>query len=408
MNVRNNLDLFQELIRCNQDLYLWSYTPDMRLISTSCPDSERNGDYIFMDDLTVHIQAYAREGHYPLILSTFLNLMWIAAFEREHDTIQAIHMLGPFFSGTNSDRKIKEMLDERNWSVQSKINVMKGLEQIPIIPSNLLMQYACMLHYCISKEHISRKDLQYLTYPLKDGASNNDAAADLKNISGEHLGIYASEQTFLKLFREGNPDYRQALNKSSLLSSGVKASAASAVETARYNLMVMLTLISRAAIEGGVSPAVSYNLCDYYSQRIMDAGSVSDTSGLVQTFLDDYFEHIQQVRTATAISKPVQSCCDYITSHITEQFTIDFLAARAGYTEYYFSRKFKQEMGMSISEYIKQEKIKRAALLLSTTTLSIQDISNELAFNSRSYFSDSFQKVMKESPGEYRKKHLKI
>ena len=63
---------------------------------------------------------------------------------------------------------------------------------------------------------------------------------------------------------------------------------------------------------------------------------------------------------------------------------------------------------MSISEYIKQEKVKKAALMLSTTTMSIQDVSNELAFSSRSYFSDVFQKIMGESPGEYRKTHLKI
>ena len=173
-------------------------------------------------------------------------------------------------------------------------------------------------------------------------------------------------------------------------------------------MVVLLTLVSRAAIEGGLSPAVSYNLQDYYSQRIIDAGSVSETSILCNTMLEDYVTRIQQAHNNMDISKTVQSCCDYVTTHITERFTIDFLAARAGYTEYYFSRKFKQEMGMSISEYIKQEKVKKAALMLSTTTMSIQDVSNELAFSSRSYFSDVFQKIMGESPGEYRKTHLKI
>ena len=104
----------------------------------------------------------------------------------------------------------------------------------------------------------------------------------------------------------------------------------------------------------------------------------------------------------------MQSSCDYIQSHITEPLSIVSLAKRAGYTEYYFSRKFKREMQMNISDYIKAEKIKYAKLLLSSTTKSIQEISDDLSFSSRSYFSDSFQKIAGISPSDYRKQHLKI
>ncbi len=405
MNVRKNLDLFQELISCSHKLYLWSYSPDMKLIHTNCPTADRSGDYIFMDDLIDHILDYAKTGHYPLIMSTFLNILWVIALERNRETLKSIQILGPMFSGANSQQKIKEMLDKRQWSVHSKINVIKGLDQIPIIPSNLLFQYTYMLHYCVSGEKISNKDLQYKSFPSREKTQEDDS---IDKISEEHLGIWASEQNFLNMIRTGNPDYQRALDKSSFLSSGIKVTSNDSLELAKCNVFVLLTLVSRAAIEGGLSPAVSYNLCDYYSQRVIDAGSTSETSLLAHTMLEDYVTRIQEVHGNMEISKTVQSCCDYITTHINEKFTIDFLAARAGYTEYYFSRKFKQEMGMSISEYIKQEKIKQAALLLSTTTMSIQDISNELSFSSRSYFSDIFQKLTGESPGEYRKKNLKI
>lgn len=405
MNVRKNLDLLQELISCNHKLYLWSYSPDMKLIHTSCPATDRSGDYIFMDDLIDHILEYSKTGHYPLIMSTFLNILWVVALERDHEALKSIQILGPMFSGANSQQKIKEKLDKRQWSVQSKLNVIKGLDGIPIIPSNLLWQYTFMLHYCVTGEKISNKDLQYMTFPSTEEIRHEES---IDKISDEHLGIWASEQDFLNLIRAGNPDYRKALDKSCLLSSGIKVTSNDSLELAKYNMFVLLTLVSRAAIEGGLSPAVSYNLCDYYSQRVIDAGSTSETSILANTMLEDYVTRIQEVHGQMEISKTVQSCCDYITTHISEKFTIDFLAARAGYTEYYFSRKFKQEMGLSISEYIKQEKIKKAALLLATTTMSIQDVSNELSFSSRSYFSDTFQKVMGESPGEYRKKNLKI
>ena len=108
------------------------------------------------------------------------------------------------------------------------------------------------------------------------------------------------------------------------------------------------------------------------------------------------------------ISPIVKNCCDYIGVHINEKLSIGDLAERAGYSEYYFSRKFKQEMGCTITEYIMREKIERAKVLLSTTNMSILDISIELSFNSRSYFSDSFQKIAGIAPGEYRKQNIRL
>lgn len=82
------------------------------------------------------------------------------------------------------------------------------------------------------------------------------------------------------------------------------------------------------------------------------------------------------------------------------------LQSSAGYSEYYFSRKFKQEMGCTLTEYIMREKIDSAKVLLSSTSMSIMEISIELSFNSRSYFSDTFQKNTGISPGEYRKQNV--
>lgn len=123
--------------------------------------------------------------------------------------------------------------------------------------------------------------------------------------------------------------------------------------------------------------------------------------------LDDYIQRVRSTKESTGISQATLNCCDYISTHLSDNLSIDFLASRAGYTEYYFSRKFKQETGMSIREYINQEKMHKAKILLSSTTMSILEIGTELGFNSRSYFSDTFQKMIGTSPGEYRKMHLK-
>ena len=403
MRIKENLELYQELIKCSHNVYYWIYSPELTLLHTSCPKELADGNNYFLLSQSVPLLNHAKNGHYPFIMDTFLNLLWIADFEWEGEKLNRIHIIGPTFSGRTSYQKVKESLDRHNLSVKIRMDVMKQLEGVPILPTNLLFQYAIMLHYCITGEKIAIHDLEFIT-----SLEEHEDTEEISLTSDEHRGIWAAEQTLLQMIREGNPNYKEALGASSTLSNGVKFDSGDTLRNARNNLMVLLTLCSRAAVEGGLSPSVSYTMQDYYTQRVEDSGSIPDISILAETILEDYVQRVRQARTNDSISKSVQNCCNYIQANIGGNLSIRHLAVRAGYTEYYFSRKFKQEMKCSISEYVKQEKIRRAKLLLSSTNMSIIDISNELGFNSRSYFSDTFQKLTGESPGEYRGKNLKI
>ncbi|WP_425357410.1 helix-turn-helix domain-containing protein [Mahella australiensis] len=70
--------------------------------------------------------------------------------------------------------------------------------------------------------------------------------------------------------------------------------------------------------------------------------------------------------------------------------------------------KFKKEIGYSINDYIKNAKIEYAKMLLSSSTQSVQNISDSLNFCSRSYFADVFQKIVGTSPNEYRVMNFKV
>ena len=147
------------------------------------------------------------------------------------------------------------------------------------------------------------------------------------------------------MLREGNPDYRKALAASSRpelwgQTPGKRSPAPSQEQFHRPS-----DLCSRASIEGGLPPDTSYDLNDYYMQQIEDAPSMKQANQVSRDMLEDYVSRVRQVRNESGISKSIQSCCDYIQSHISDRLSTKDLAERTGYTEYYFSRKFKQETG---------------------------------------------------------------
>lgn len=63
-----------------------------------------------------------------------------------------------------------------------------------------------------------------------------------------------------------------------------------------------------------------------------------------------------------------------------------------GYTEYYLTHKFKEETGLSVTDYIKFAKIERAKVLLKSTDQTVQDIATALSFSTRNYFSRIFRR----------------
>lgn len=169
--------------------------------------------------------------------------------------------------------------------------------------------------------------------------------------------------------------------------------------------VVFISLCVRAAIEGGLSPDTAYTLGDSYIQSILNCKTVSDAMVIGHNMYEDFILRVHKYKMQPHISQTIQSCCDYIRLHIEEELSIKELAVLYGYTDYYFSRKFKNETGMSLNDYLKQEKIRHAQMLLKTTSLSVQEISEKLHFCSRTYFTDTFRSVTGMSPLAYREKH---
>ncbi|MGA0586491.1 helix-turn-helix transcriptional regulator [Dyella sp. KRB-257] len=85
-------------------------------------------------------------------------------------------------------------------------------------------------------------------------------------------------------------------------------------------------------------------------------------------------------------------------------------AALCALSPAYFSRRFKQQVGMSWSDYVRTHRLHLASRRLLDTSQSIAAIASELGFATASHFGDLFHRRFGMTPGEYRQagqsKHL--
>ena len=162
--------------------------------------------------------------------------------------------------------------------------------------------------------------------------------------------------------------------------------------------IVLVTLASRAAIRGGLSPEIFFSLSDSYIQQIEECKDLSLVAPLAHKAEFQYAEMVHEIKEKQkGILKKqknprINKCKDFIFSHLHDRITLEDLAAEADCNPNYLSQLFKECEGISISGYILQEKINRAKNLLIYSDYSYIEIATYLGFSSQSHLGTQFKK----------------
>lgn len=93
----------------------------------------------------------------------------------------------------------------------------------------------------------------------------------------------------------------------------------------------------------------------------------------------------------------------HILDHLEGELSLDELAEVAGLSKYYFSRLFKEAVGMPPYEYVLEQRVVEASRLLKETELSITEIALQTGFSGPSHLSKVFRERAGLSPSAFRK-----
>lgn len=97
-----------------------------------------------------------------------------------------------------------------------------------------------------------------------------------------------------------------------------------------------------------------------------------------------------------------QMVTEYIATHLEDEITLESCAAAVKYHPNYVSRAFKEQQGISYSEYLQNCRIDAAKKWLSQTDMKITEISKRLQYCNPQNFIRCFKKIVGMTPGQYR------
>lgn len=163
--------------------------------------------------------------------------------------------------------------------------------------------------------------------------------------------------------------------------------------------IVVITLASRAAIRGGLLPEISFSLVDSYIQQLEKTNDFSALTYLIRQAEFQYAKLVHDLKsnypnqTRQKIHPKIRQCKDYIFTHLHGKFFIQDIADELQINASYLAELFKKYEGVSISDFIIQEKIKLIKNLLIYSQYSYIEIANYLGFSSQSHMGQHFKRI---------------
>ena len=176
-----------------------------------------------------------------------------------------------------------------------------------------------------------------------------------------------------------------------------------------YNVVSLITLLSRAAIDGGVSPRTAHELGAVYLRQL-DRNAAKDEAVMMIGLraMAEFAELVrrtkEQQKTGSAI---IKDCKSYVEKNLRKDLQVSEIGHAIGVSRSYLAHKFKEVEGVTLQQYIQRERCRHAANLLQYSDYSLPLIAEYMCFPSQSYFGSCFKRWYGMTPKAYREKMQK-
>ncbi len=337
---------------------------------------------------------------YPVIFSNSLGMSYITMLDKMDEQSALVHTIGPVFLDDDTPMRLMQRLNHIELSVATRKHFSQLLQLFPIMSLDNFLQWGMQLYYNITGRRLSPDGFIYSDL----SAANVSLPPEASYQYEFHRERYLEENRLMEVIRTGNTLYQKDvtnlfhLKKSGRLSNEY-------LRQMKNHALILATLESRASMEGGISPEIALTLREQQILAIEAAGSLAELNRIHDDYVHEYIVHVHRMTNDGAISPEIKDTCQYIQLHPDKLLTIRSLAQRLSYSDYYFSTRFRTEVGETVNAYINRIRVEASCKLLTSHYDDIYTIALQCGFHSLGTFEKQFKKYKGMSPGAYRRNH---
>ena len=310
-------------------------------------------------------------------------------------------ILGPTRQLPATEQQLRELAFLSNVPSEEMQAFIQTMRSLIYMPLESLQQILCTMNYVMNGEKLLLEDIVLRGSAETQITPNPAEANDGQAIPEEIHNTLAIEQTLMNMIRKGDTDALKAWIASA---PAVHAGAMAQEHLRQYKntFIVTTTLAARSAIRGGMNVEEALSTSDLLIRSCEALQDVQNIQRLQINMLLTYTEQVARLRKGIQPTPLAIAVSAWVQRHLSEPIDTEKLAQELHYSRPYLSRKFKEETGMTLTDFILTKKSEEAARLLAYTDKSLIAVSNYLGFSSQSHFSRVFKKYIGKTPSGYK------
>lgn len=211
---------------------------------------------------------------------------------------------------------------------------------------------------------------------------------------------YELTDQIVQSIREGN-EYRAVEILRERNSLGAAGRLEDEVAEWKYDLIQIKALIIQALRHMGMADLLLDGIHTEFTQRIHQAVSAEECRSLSEEMVRR-FCRMHERRATHNYPVLVQKIILAVDMDLSQNLTLQYFANELNVNDSYLSNLFRCEVGMTITDYVTERRISRAADLLLATRDPIKMVAKQVGIMDVHYFSRLFKKRMGKTPSRYR------
>ena len=318
-------------------------------------------------------------------------------------------VVGPYTTARFSESALLEIAERNGITLQKQRYLKEFYDAIPILEegSHLFIMLDTFLERTWESPSfviVDYDDSGALPSPISEDLREKDTRDVLVNMKAMEQR-YSYENALIEAVSLGQIHKEGQLLAAFSAASFEKRLADSARNVKNYAI-IMNTLLRKAAEQGGVHPVYLDKISSDFAQKIEQTANIDEGSTLMVDMFRAYCRLVRK-HSMKNYSPLVQKTILIIDSDLSADLTLSSLAEAQGVSSGYLATLFKKETAKTVSEYVRERRVKLASHLLRTTNLQIQTVALHCGILDVQYFSKIFRRECGMTPKEYREQTRK-